>query len=165
MRFLREHEGRCIIHIFLGDPAAHKLYSCRYNAAFTSQYHPFRKSFRFSVGMCYRCGVPTSSVFDHPNRDKNDPSPCRYDDMLKPFAFLIYAVPSIRDVVLLEAGGSPGTVVSPEQFGQWVGATRPTINAISNLWELTHAYIHLVSTNRLGFPSVFCVQNYLTHLS
>ncbi|KIJ09038.1 hypothetical protein PAXINDRAFT_102375 [Paxillus involutus ATCC 200175] len=149
LKFLQEWAGSCVLHAFIAGHSTHKLFSCSLYNHFSEGFSPFRSKIRLERGMCFRCGVPTSPSFDHPFRDKGDTKDCRYDDILKPLSFLIYSVPSIRDVVLQEAGTNQGDFANVQRYAAWIGTTRAGPQGMSNLLEIAHAYFHLLSQNKL----------------
>lgn len=125
-QFLQESEGLCILHILSSGDASHKLFKCTLYPNFSLSYHQFRSHILFSKpGICYRCGVLTSDRFDHPFRSKRDSSVCKFDDILKPLAFAVYSVPSLRDVVIPEAGAHPEDYASAVDYAKWLGNIRP----------------------------------------
>ncbi|KAG6371442.1 hypothetical protein JVT61DRAFT_9141 [Boletus reticuloceps] len=151
--FLQEAAGMCILHVLIGEKASHKLFCCPMYSTFSSSYLPFRSKIRFSkTGICYRCAVPTSDRFEHPNRSKTDDVACKFDDILKPLAFAIFSIPCLRDVVLPEAGVHPREFPSFEDYACWLGVIRPGPQSLFNLWEVCHAYIHLTNNKRFALP-------------
>ncbi|KAH0825701.1 hypothetical protein J3R83DRAFT_10808 [Lanmaoa asiatica] len=116
-RFLQDNAGTCILHIIAGANASHYLNKCSIYLQFSPPYRAFRSSIRFSrTGICYRCAVPTSDRFEHPNRSKSDTSPCKFDDILKPLAFAVYSISSLRTLVIPEAGALPEQFLPPRRM-------------------------------------------------
>ncbi|KAG6374249.1 hypothetical protein JVT61DRAFT_4263 [Boletus reticuloceps] len=152
-RFLQESEGMCILHILAGDVASHRLFTCPIYSTFSSPYIRFRSNIRYTrTGICYRCAVLTSDRFNHPNRSKTDDVPCKFDDILKPLAFAIFSIPEIRDVVLPAAGVQSPELVSSDDYAKWLGTVPAGPQALFNIWEVCHAYVHLTDNN--GVPTV-----------
>lgn len=157
-RFLQESEGMCILHLLCGGDASHQLFKCTMYATFSSLYLPLRSAIRFSTpGICYRCCVLTSDRFDHPFRSKDKNEPCRFDDILKPLCFAIYFVPSLRDIVLPEAGVDPQQFPSGRDYAKWLGNVLPNFESMYNMWEVCLAYVRLRDNNRFVHVHHSCV--------
>ena len=148
-RFLQECKAFCIVHVLVGGDAPHKLFSCSVSRDIFRSFKPFRSQIRYSQpGICYRCGVPTSERFDHPFRSKGADPTCKYDDILKPLAFAVFSIPSLRDIVIPEAGGCLRDFPSIGDYAKWLGEVPTGLQSMSNLWEVCHAYVHLFKHNR-----------------
>lgn len=106
-------------------------------------------------GICYCCEVPTSQHFDHPLHSKNDNPPCRFDDILKPLSLVLYPILSLRNIVLDHVGISSETFWSSQDYAAWLGEVHPGSDFLLNLWEVCHAYIHLLMHQRLVYVSIF----------
>jgi hypothetical protein len=155
LKFLQESEGMCILHILSSGDASHKLFKCTIYPKFSLSYHRFRSGIFFSKqGICYRCGVLTSDRFDHPLRSKGGDAVCKFDDILKPLSFAIYSVPSLREVVIPEAGAHPRDFASAADYAKWLGDIRPGSQSMFNLWEVCLSYIHLLNHSRYAYPSL-----------
>ncbi|KAF8549215.1 hypothetical protein OG21DRAFT_1500556 [Imleria badia] len=162
-RFLQECEGMCIVHVLVGGDASHKFFSCAASRTFFSAYKAFRSQIFYSKpGICYRCGVLTSDRFDHPFRSKGDKPACKYDDILKPLAFGIFSVPSLKDIVIPGAGGRLQDFHSVGDYAKWLGNVSPGSQSMFNLWEVCHSYVHLLNDNRI--PAV-CMDDLLASFS
>lgn len=157
-RFLQNNAGTCILHIIAGANASHSLSKCSIFLQFSPPYRAFRSSIRFSrTGICYRCAVPTSDRFEHPNRSKSDTSTCKFDDILKPLAFAVYSISSLRTIVIPEAGAPPEQFPTAEMYARWLGEFRSSADPTNNLWEVCHAYIHLLTNSRSVFTLLYLI--------
>ena len=152
-RFLQEREGMCIVHSLVGANATHKFFSCSASRKIFQSFKAFRSQIHYSQhGICYRCGVLTSDRFDHPLRTKDGNPACKYDDILKPLAFAIFSIPPLRDIVIPEACGRPLDFRSIGDYAKWLGEVPAGSESMFNLWEVCHAYVHLLNHNRCVYP-------------
>jgi hypothetical protein len=94
----------------------------------------FKKAMKFTkVKICYLCVVPAAIRTSHPHGPQGG---CRYDDMVKPLAFMVFDQPLVRRAIFSLMDLSESHFLNINEYAQWLAQQGHAPGSLVNALEV-----------------------------